>query len=270
MFERLCRSAPKEHMGTRVKSGGDIAKLAELGKRHADVLARLRAAAQPGVTTAELETLACTFIAEHGDRPAFKNYRPHGAPRPFPCALCVAPNTVVVHGIPTDPVYTLREGDIVGLDVGVECDGLFIDAGCTVPVGTIDAAAERLLAVTKEALRRGIAAARSGMRTGDIGHAIETYVRGEGYGLVRDLCGHGVGYAVHEDPQVPNYGEPGVGDRLVPGMVLAIEPMVNEGSGAVRFDRNWYTVHTRDQSRSAHFEHDIVITDGEPIVLTQW
>ena len=220
------------------------------------------------MTTDELEALTCRLIAEGGDEPAFKNYRPHGAPRAYPCALCVAPNDVVVHGIPTELCYTLKEGDILGLDVGIRRGKLVIDAGRTVPIGRVDARAERLLAVTEEALRRGIAAARAGKYTGDIGYAIEEYVRSEGYGLVRDLCGHGVGHAVHEEPQVPNFGSPGMGERLVAGMVLAIEPMVNEGKGAVVFERDGYTVRTKDGSRSAHFEHDIVVTDGEPLILT--
>lgn len=252
----------------RVKSAQDIRILQELGKRHADIIAALTEAARPGVTTGELEVLTCRLIAEGGDEPAFKNYRPHGALRAYPCALCVAPNDVVVHGIPTELHYTLREGDILGLDVGMRRGKLVVDAGCTVPIGQVDARAKRLLAVTEEALRRGIAAARAGSHTGDIGYAIEEYVRSEEYGLVRELCGHGVGHAVHEEPQIPNFGSPGTGERLVAGMVLAIEPMVNEGKGAVVFERDGYTVRTKDGSRSAHFEHDIVVTDGEPLVLT--
>lgn len=252
----------------RTKSAKDISILQELGKRHAEIIAALTEAARPGVTTGELEVLACRLIADGGDEPAFKNYRPQGAPRAYPCALCVAPNDVVVHGIPTELRYTLKEGDILGLDIGIRRAGLVIDAGRTVPVGHIDTRAERLLAVTEEALRRGIAVARVGRYTGDIGYAIEEYVRSEGYGLVRELCGHGVGHAVHEEPQVPNFGSPGTGERLVAGMVLAIEPMVNEGKGAVVFERDGYTVRTKDGSRSAHFEHDIVVTDGAPLVLT--
>ncbi len=253
----------------KIKTPRDIRALRVLGKEHAEIVAALVAAAQPGVTTGELEELACTLIAKQGLTPAFKHYRPYGASRAYPCALCVAPNDVVVHGIPTELSYTLREGDLLGLDVGVARDGLVIDAGKTIGIGAIDDRARDLLAVTEEALTRGIAAARAGNHVGDIGYAIETYVRGEGYGLVRDLCGHGVGHAVHEEPQVPNFGVRGNGPKLVAGMVLAIEPMVNEGKGAVVFSDDGFTVRTRDGSRSAHFEHDIVVTDGEPIVLTE-
>jgi methionyl aminopeptidase len=210
------------------------------------------------------------MIAEGGDTPAFKNYRPQGAPRPFPCALCVAPNDVVVHGIPTEMRYTLKEGDIIGLDLGMVRDGLVVDAGKTIGVGRIDKKAQHLLNVTYEALLRGIDEARAGNHVGDIGYAIESYVRSEGYGIVRDLCGHGVGHAVHEEPQVPNFGARGTGEKLVPGMVLAIEPMVNEGKGAVEFLADGYTVKTRDGSRSAHFEHNVVVTDGDPLILTCW
>lgn len=253
-----------------IKTREEITQLRTLGKIHADIIAKLKEAVKPGVTTDALEVLTCTLCDEAGVRPVFKGYKPNGAPRPYPCALCVAPNAIVVHGIPTKLSYTLTEGDIIGLDLGVERDGLIIDAGLTVPVGEVDANAQRLLRVTQEALMKGIEQARAGNMVGDIGHAIEEHVLGEGYGLVRDLCGHGVGHAVHEEPQVPNYGEPGTGEALVPGMVLAIEPMVNEGSGAVTFDRDWYTVTTKDGSRSAHFEHDIVVTDGKPVILTSW
>jgi methionyl aminopeptidase len=254
----------------KIKSAADIAGLIELGVLHSEVVAALTAMVRPGTTTDALEEAACALIAERGCTPAFKNYRPSGAARAFPCALCVAPNDVVVHGIPTEMHYTLKDGDIIGLDVGLVKNGLVIDAGKTVPCGNIDKAAQKLLHVTQEALMLGIAEARAGNHVGDIGNAIETYVRKEGYGLVRDLCGHGVGHAVHEEPQVPNYGAPHMGDKLVAGMVLAIEPMVNEGKGQVDFLSDGYTVKTRDGSRSAHFEHNVVITEGEPVILTKW
>jgi len=254
--------------GMKLKTQEEIRALRELGKRHAEIVAALTEAVIPGTTTTELEALACTLIQKGGDIPAFKNYRPQGAPRPFPCALCVAPNDTVVHGIPTEMRYTLKEGDIIGLDVGIARGGLVIDAGRTVPVGKIDAAGQKLLQVTEQALALGIAEARAGNHVGDIGHSIEEYVRAQGFGLVRDLCGHGVGHAVHEEPQVPNFGARGTGDQLEEGMVLAIEPMVNEGKGAVVFERDGYRVRTRDGSRSAHFEHNVAITDGEPIILT--
>lgn len=253
----------------KIKSQQDIQGLIELGKRHAEVLDALSKAVKPGVSTTELEELTLTLIHEiPGDEPAFKNYKPYGAPRPYPCALCVAPNDIVVHGIPTEQNYVLKEGDIIGLDIGIKRNGLITDAGITVPVGKIDKEAVRLLRVTKEALFRGIAMARVGNHVGDIGNAIETYVRKEGYGLVRELCGHGVGHSLHEEPQIPNYGNPGTGAKLEVGMVLAIEPMLNEGRGAVTFHSNGYSVSTVDGSRSAHFEHNVVITKGDPIILT--
>lgn len=253
---------------SRIKEQQEIRALQDLGKRHADVLTRLSALLVPGVSTTELEEHALDYIREVGAEPAFKNYRPQGAPRAYPCALCVAPNDIVVHGIPTEQNYVLKDGDIIGLDIGLRKDGLITDAGRTYGVGTIDEGAQRLLAVCEEALRLGIREARAGNKTGDIGNAIETYVRAEGFGLVRDLCGHGVGHAVHEEPQVPNFGDAGRGARLEPGMVLAIEPMINEGKGAVLFESDGYTVRTKDGSRSAHFEHDIVVTEGDPIILT--
>lgn len=252
-----------------IKTQKEIQALRELGKLHASMIVRLSEAAKPGVTTDELEELSIKLIKDAGVEAAFKGYKPYGAPRAYPCALCVAPNDTVVHGIPTELSYTLQEGDIVGLDLGVKRDGLVIDAGRTVGVGTIDKEAKRLLRITEEALMKGIGMARAGNTVGDIGHAVEEHVCKEGYGLVRDLCGHGVGHNVHEDPQVPNYGESGTGKKLVPGMVLAIEPMVNEGKGAVIFERDGYTVRTKDGSRSAHFEHDIAITDGDPVILTR-
>jgi methionyl aminopeptidase len=251
-----------------IKTEEEIRALRGLGKIHSHIVSELSRSVVPGVTTEELEEQTLALCEQHGVRPAFLNYTPSGASRAYPCALCVAPNDIVVHGIPTELSLTLQEGDVIGLDVGVELEGLVIDAGVTVPVGEIDEDAKRLLRTTQEALMKGIDAARPGNTVGDIGYVIEQHVRSAGYGLVRDLCGHGVGHAVHEEPQVPNFGERGTGEKLVPGMVLAIEPMVNEGKGAVRFLRDGYTVMTRDGSRSAHFEHDIAVTDGKPIILT--
>lgn len=252
----------------KIKTHKDIEALKELGKRHALVLQGVVEAVRPGVTSVELEELTNKLITMEGDEPAFKGYKPYGAPRPFPCALCIAPNNTVVHGIPTEIEYTLKEGDIVGLDIGIRRGEYIIDAGKTVGVGNIDEQAKKLLYVTHEALMLGVAQARAGNHVGDIGHAIEQYVRTQGYGLVRELCGHGVGHGLHEEPQVPNYGKPGTGELLEEGMVLAIEPMLNEGAGRVDFLPDGYSVETVDGSRSAHFEHNVVITDGEPIILT--
>lgn len=253
----------------KIKSKEDIEGLIELGKRHAEVLEEIVSHIRPGISTNELEEITERLIVEGGDKPAFKNYKPYGAPRAYPCALCTAPNNTVVHGIPTEQNYILKEGDIIGIDIGLKRGGLITDAGKTYGVGNIDNDAKKLLYTTEEALMRGIAEARAGNHVGDIGYAIESYVRKKGYGLVRDLCGHGVGHSVHEEPQVPNFGTKGTGALLEAGMVLAIEPMLNEGSDAVTFEDDGYTVTTRDGSRSAHFEHNVVITDGEPIILTQ-
>lgn len=250
------------------KTDEEICVLRELGKRHAEILDIIEAHALPGVSTAALEELTERLIVEGGHVPAFKGYCPEGVPMPFPAALCVAPNNVVVHGMPNVHPYELKDGDILGIDIGLKDRGLVTDGGRTLAIGTIDSAARNLLAVTKLALKEGIAAARAGNSVGDIGAKVEAVVREHKLGLVRDLCGHGVGHKVHEEPQIPNYGKAGTGEELVPGMVLAIEPMVNEGSGAVTFSDNGYTVYTRDGSRSAHFEHTVVVTDGEPIIIT--
>lgn len=254
---------------SKIKSAEDIAILRALGKRHAFIVDELAAMVRPGVSTQALEERTLELILEKGDTPAFKNYRPQGAPRPFPSALCVALNDIVVHGIPTENPRILSEGDIIGLDIGLVREGRITDGGRTVAVGKIDAKAQLLLDVTQKALMLGIAQARAGNRVGDIGHAIETYVSTFGFGIVRDLCGHGVGHKVHEEPQIPNYGAAGVGMRLEAGMVLAIEPMINEGKAAVRFESDGYTVRTRDGSRSAHFEHTILVTDGVAEILTK-
>jgi methionyl aminopeptidase len=251
-----------------IQSQSDIEALQKLGESHARVLKGLVDMVAPGVTTTELETRANELIQKEGGTPAFKGYKPHGAPRPFPCALCVAPNNTVVHGIPTEQNYTLKQGDIIGLDIGIVRDGYVIDAGKTVSVGVVDKEAQALLRTTYEALMRGVDVARAGNHIGDIGHTIETYIQKKGYGVVRELCGHGVGRALHEPPQVPNFGAKGTGALLEVGMVIAIEPMVNEGNSGVVFHDDGYTVTTRDGSRSAHFEHNIIIQDGDPIILT--
>lgn len=253
---------------SRIKSAEDIRTLIELGKRHAYILSELEKAARPGVSTAELNDLCEALIYDGGDEPAFKGYTPEGAPRAFPAALCVAPNDIVVHGIPNEQPYILQEGDILGIDIGLVRDRLITDGGYTFGIGEIDEDAQTLLRVTREARDLGIAQARAGNRVGDIGHAVEEHVRSHGLGLVRELCGHGVGHEVHEEPQIPNFGKAGTGEKLEAGMVLAIEPMVNEGSGRVRFLSDGYTVRTHDGSRSAHFEHTVVVTDGEPLVIT--
>jgi len=242
--------------------------LREAGKHLREVLEVTAEKVRPGVSTLELNEVAQKTIESFGDTPAFLHYTPHGAPRPYPATLCIAHNETVVHGIPTEDPIELIEGDIIGLDTGLWHEGFVVDSGITVPVGKISAEAEQLLKVTEKALHEGIKAARAGNRVGDIGHAIETFVKPYGYGIVKELCGHGVGKAVHEEPQVPNYGKSGRGAKLVPGMVIAIEPMLNIGSEEVVFEDDGYTVRTKDGSLSAHFEHTLVITEGEPEILT--
>jgi methionyl aminopeptidase len=204
-----------------------------------------------------------------GDEPAFLNYRPAGARTPFPASLCVSVNDEVVHGIPKK-YRILKEGDIVSIDLGVKHRGLFTDMAMTVPVGQISAETKKLLEVTEHALLVGISAANGGNTVGDIGHAVEQYVRSQGrYGIVEVLAGHGVGKAIHEDPFIPNFGKAGKGVKLVPGMVVALEPMLNMGTKNVTIDDDDWTFRTADRKKSAHFEHTILITDGDAELLTK-
>ena len=211
--------------------------------------------------------MAEKLIREGGDEPAFLNYTPNGAKFPYPATLCVSINNEVVHGIPSDK-RILKDGDIVGLDLGLKHAGFFTDMAMTVPVGGIDKEAKKLIEITEKSLIKGIAAAKSGGFVGDIGEAIENFVKPHGYGIVKILGGHGVGKKVHEDPYIPNYGKSGTGPKLVPGMVLALEPMLNEGRDKVFLDNDGYTFKTRDGKRSAHFEHTILITESKAEILT--
>ncbi len=251
-----------------IKTEEEIKILREAGRRLAVVLDAVIAKVRPGISTAELDTMARELILVDGDTPAFLNYKPYGASRPFPATLCVSVNDAVVHGIPNENPRKLAEGDIVGIDIGLVHRRMIVDMAKTVPVGKIDAAVEKLLAATKESLLRGIGAALAGNRVGDIGAAIETYAKPFGYGIVEELGGHGVGHFVHEEPYIPNVGNPGKGPKLLPGMVLAIEPMLNLGSREIKLDTDGYTWKTVDGKRSAHFEHTIVITSSEPDILT--
>ena len=226
----------------------------------AQTLEMLGREVRPGVTTAELDGLAERFIRDHGGRPAFKGYRG------FPASICPSINEEVVHGIPGS--RRLQEGDLVGIDVGVEIDGYFGDAALTFPVGEVDETSRRLLAVARESLERGIAQARAGNRVGDISHAIQSWVEANGFSVVRALVGHGIGRAMHEEPQVPNYGLPDRGPRLMAGQVLAIEPMVNVGGPDVVTQDDGWTVVTKDGSRSAHFEHTVAVGADGPEILS--
>jgi methionyl aminopeptidase len=225
----------------------------------------------PGISTKALDIYAEKLIREMGDEPAFLNYRPAGARTPFPASLCVSVNDEVVHGIPSENKI-LREGDIVSLDLGVKHRGLFTDMAITVGVGNISESSKKLLEVTEQALAVGINAAMGGNTTGDIGYAIEQFIRAKTenkYGIVEVLSGHGVGKKIHEDPYIPNFGKKGKGEKLVPGMVVALEPMVNNGTKNVTIDEDDWTFRTADGKRSAHFENTILITEGDAEILTK-
>lgn len=250
-----------------VKTTEEIAVLRDGGKHLARILHAIRGAVAPGITTRELDRLAERLVRECGGTPAFLDYMPDGAHTAYPGTLCVSVNDEVVHGIAGDRV--LADGDIVSIDIGMEYHGLFTDMAITVPVGKVDDQAKKLIRATENALATGIVAARSGNTVGDIGYAIENDVRSHGFVVVEELGGHGVGYSPHEDPHITNYGTRGQGVKLKVGMVLALEPIVNEGSRYVKLLPDGYTFVTRDHKRSAHFEHTILITDGPAEILTK-
>jgi methionyl aminopeptidase len=251
----------------KYKSEKDIAMLRESGRRLAEVLYKVAEKVKPGVKTGELDDYAFDLIKELGDKPAFKNYRPEGSPLAYPASLCTSINDVVVHGFPSNRV--LKEGDIISLDLGVNHQGYFSDMAITVPVGEISPSAEKLIETTKEALDKGIAEAKVGNHLGDIGSAVQTYAEGFGYGVVRELSGHGVGFAPHEDPFVPNFGKAGQGIELKPGLVIAIEPMICLGTGDVVYQPDGFSFKTKDGKLAAHFEHTVVVTENGPEILTK-
>jgi methionyl aminopeptidase len=244
------------------KSPAEIDRMAAAG----DVLVRtmqlLESKIRPGVTTGELDGAAEKFIRSQGCEPAFKGYRG------FPGSICASPNNMVVHGIPG--AYRLTKGDILSVDIGVIKDGWVADAARTFPVGQVSAQASELLAVTQQSLFLAVEQCRPGNHLGDIGHAVQTYVEAHGFSVIRTLVGHGVGRAMHEDPQVPNYGREGSGIKLEPGMVLAVEPMVNVGKHTVRMANDGWSIFSQDGSLAAHFEFTIAITPEGPRVLTPW
>lgn len=252
----------------RIKSREEIKILKEGGKRHADILSELAGSIRPGVSSLELEEETLRLIREGGDKPAHLGYTPRGARRPFPAALCLSINDEIVHGIPNEKIRVINDGDIVSLDISLEHGGLITDSAITVPCGKIDDESRLLLEVAKEALVAGISVAKPGNRIGDIGAAISKVVGASRFSLAEDLAGHGVGYAIHEEPLVPNMGIAGKGEKLVPGMVIAIEPMVNIGGPGIRTAKDGYTILTGDGSRSAHFEHTVAITEKGNIILT--
>jgi methionyl aminopeptidase len=243
------------------KSAGEIAKIAAAGAILADCIDALTEAAVPGITTADLDRMAEKFIRQHRGVPTFLGYRG------FPASICASPNDMVVHGIPGK--YRVAEGDLLSIDVGVTLEGYVADSAVTLAMGAVEPEAARLLDVTRESLEAGLAECREGRRLGDISHAVQEVVEAAGFSVVRSLVGHGVGKEMHEDPQIPNYGDPGRGPRLEEGMVFAIEPMVDAGVYDVVVADDGWAIHTADGSLSAHFEHTVAIGKKDPRVLTR-
>ncbi len=252
-----------------IRSATERATLCEAGRRLGIILETLAAAVRPGISTDQLGEMAERLIREGGDVPSFLNYTPQGAPRPYPAALCVSVNDEVVHGIPQETPRVLSEGDIVGLDLGLTHEGIIVDSALTVPVGKVSPRVGALIRTTAQALERAIQAAQPGARVGDISHAISKSFEKTGFSVVKVLGGHGVGRHVHEEPFIANAGRAHTGPLLVPGMVLALEPIANEGRAAVILDTDGYTFRTKDGTRSAHFEHTIIVEEGGPTVVTR-
>ena len=252
-----------------IKNDTERANLIEGGKRLALVLSALRAKVVPGVTSEELDDLAEQMIRDGGDKPCFLGYTPEGAKKSYPATLCVSINDEVVHGIPNESIKTLKEGDIVGLDLGLTHNGIIVDAAITVPVGEVDEITKKLLFATEQALVAGIAEAKVGNRIGDISNAIQKEIETAGFSVVRELGGHGVGEHVHEEPFIPNFGHTGTGPELVEGMVLALEPISTAGKASVVLSPDGYTYRTKDGSRSAHFEHTILIEKRGALIVTK-
>ena len=244
------------------KTAADIAKMRRAGRVVAEMHEKTRAAIRPGVTTGQLDEIAREVLAARGARSNFLGY---GFP-PFPAVICASPNDMIVHGIPGGRV--LEEGDIISIDCGAIIEGWHGDAAYTAPVGQVSPEVEKLLRVTEESLHAGIAQMVDGNRISDIGHAIQTVAEGAGFSVVREYVGHAIGTSMHEEPQVPNYGPPGKGPKLRPGMVFAVEPMINAGGPGTRTLDDQWSVVTADGSWSAHFEHTIAITDNGPEILT--
>lgn len=243
------------------RSAAELDRMRAANQLVASVLAALEAAVAPGVTTEDLDRLAERLVRAGGAEPAFKGYRG------FPATLCASINDEVIHGIPS-PQRALKPGDIISLDVGVKLNGYYGDSAVTVPVGAIPERTEKLLRVTRQSLDRAIAQVRVGGRLSDIGHAVQQWVEAHGFSIVREFVGHGIGEALHEEPQIPNYGPAGRGPRLEAGMVLAIEPMVAMGRPETKVLKDRWTAVTRDGSLAAHFEHTVAVTAEGPLVLT--
>ncbi len=248
-----------------LKSEEEIERMRRPSRIVGEILARLSEMVAPGVTTADLNDEAERMIEERGCRSAFKNYQVGDAV--FPAVLCTSVNDEVVHGIPSD--RALDDGDIVSLDFGVEQDGFYGDSAVTLPVGEPDEESRRLMTVTEDCLYAGIERMAAGFTLGDVGSAVQERAERDGFGVVRDFVGHGIGRALHEEPQVPNFGVPGTGRKIKVGMVLAIEPMINAGAAQVRVKDDGWTAVTTDGKRSAHFEHTVAITASGPEILTK-
>ena len=253
----------------KIKTADEIKLMRIAGRVTAEVLDIMREAVRPGISTGELDRLAEEHIRANNGIPAFKNYKPGFGFTPFSGTICASINEEVVHGIP-DFNRILQEGDIISVDVGAYVNGYCGDAACTYPVGSISESRKRLLEVTEDALNRAIASAVKGNTLGDIGYAVESYVKPLGFGIVRDYTGHGIGKKMHEAPQIPNYGKAGQGMTLKAGMTIAIEPMIMSGREDVETGTNGWTVTTVDGSDAAHFERSIVILDDGPEILTKW
>ncbi|MFZ2500893.1 MAG: type I methionyl aminopeptidase [Minisyncoccia bacterium] len=251
-----------------VTNDTERANLIEAGKRLAHILAAVHDAVAPGVTAEHLDDLAEQMILEGGDEPAFLGYSPEGVSRPYPATLCVSVNDEIVHGIPNESEKVFKEGDIVGLDLGLRHEGVVVDAAITVPVGRVSDEVMKLLRATEAALAAGINAAIPGGHLGDISYAIQEEIEGAGFKVVRELGGHGVGNSVHEEPFIPNFGHKGEGVLLEEGMVLALEPISSAGKAAVTLASDGYTFRTKDGSRSAHFEHTILLEKGGARIIT--
>jgi methionyl aminopeptidase len=245
----------------KLKNANQLDRMRVAGRIVAETLALMRQLAKPGITTLELDRMAEEYIRAQGAIPAFKGY--HG----FPATLCTSVNEQVVHGIPS--LRYLESGDIISIDCGAEIDGYFGDAALTLPIGEVSEDLQKLLKVTEESLMLGIAQAKLGNRLYDVSYAVQTHVETNGFSVVRDYVGHGIGRAMHEDPQIPNFGKPGRGPRLEVGMALAIEPMVNMGTYEVQTLKDQWTVVTKDSRNSAHFEHTVAITENGPEILTR-
>lgn len=251
-----------------IKSKEEIEILKECGKRHAEILAEIKRNIKPGTSAMDLENLAGKLIKELGDEPAFLNYQSKKSENPYPAILCVSVNEELVH-TPPRAEKIFKEGDVVSVDLGLVHKGLITDSAITVPVGKIDQKSKILLKATRECLEAGIKSARIGNFVGDIGFAVEEVAKKYKLSLAKGLAGHGVGYEIHEDPLVPNTGRKGDGMKLQVGMVLAIEPMLCLGSGEIFFERDGFTIRTKDKKRCAHFEHTVAVTKDGPIVLTK-